>query len=1006
MFGRGGRRSGERIEPRLDDAPRRRGGGDLRADPADRPGSRGRGGRGGRSERAARRPRRSFLGRLVYWGFVLCLWGGVAIAGLFAYYASQLPPIDQLAVPKRPPNIAILADDGSLIANRGDTGGAAVHLSELPPYLPKAFVAIEDRRFYSHFGIDPIGVARAVFRDVTGRGGMEGGSTLTQQLAKNLFLTQERTLSRKIQEAILALWLERKYSKDQILELYLNRVYFGSGAFGVEAAAQKYFGKSARQVTLSEAAVLAGLMKSPTRLAPNHNLTAANERAAQVITAMAEQGHITEAMAKLALASPAQVVHDKSAGSINYAADYVMDMLDDTVGAIDEDIVVTTTLDPRMQAAAEHALTDELNAKGDKFGVEQGALVALDPDGAVKALVGGRNYADSQFNRAVAAKRQPGSTFKPFVYLAALEKGLTPDTVRDDAPISVKGWKPENYSREYFGPVTLTRALALSLNTVAVRLGLEVGPKTVARVAHRLGVTSELDPNATIALGTSAVTPLEMVAAYDAFANGGIGVQPHVIARVRTANGKLLYARKNANFGRVIDPQYVAMMNSMMEETLLTGTARKAELPGWQAAGKTGTSQDWRDAWFVGYTSALTAGVWLGNDDNSPTKKTSGGNLPVEIWSRFMKAALEGVPPAQLPSGVWRNVDTPVADAPPPAPPAAGRRAAGDRPAGAERRPRRRRRSLRRVARSRPPPTMARRCRPPPFPTSAPTLPRRVRRATETSSRNCSAAPERRRVAWPTGQSRRRNPTNAHEWVSKGRIGFSGALRQSALDAPEDADYLRRRAARSSSMSRNLQIRSRLASGRQGLAAKFPPGRRGGSDAGAGAGRGAPPLSVARPLYARPDERREILRRAAAARRDDGRRHGRRSRRLREPALQAGRFRRRHGRLAALRAERRARPQQGRREGDSAAGLSRPARHARRHGVVGPQQDHRAQGGRDGRWSPRRPARSARWSASSPSSPARGRSASPAARRNASMRPTSSATTPASTTSRRASPRS
>jgi penicillin-binding protein 1A len=670
MFGRGGRRGGERIEPRLDDAPRRRGGGELRADPADRPGSRGRGGRGGRSERAARRPRRSFLGRLVYWGFVFGLWGGVAIAGLFAYYASQLPPIDQLAVPKRPPNIASLADDGSLIANRGDTGGAAVRLSELPPYLPKAFVAIEDRRFFSHFGIDPIGIARAVFRDVTGRGGMEGGSTLTQQLAKNLFLTQERTLSRKIQEAILALWLERKYSKDQILELYLNRVYFGSGAFGVEAAAQKYFGKSARQVTLSEAAVLAGLMKSPTRLAPNRNLTAANERAAQVITAMAEQGHITEAMAKLALAAPAQVVHDKSAGSINYAADYVMDMLDDTVGAIDEDIVVTTTLDPRMQAAAEHALTDELDAKGDKYGVEQGALVALDPDGAVKALVGGRNYADSQFNRAVAAKRQPGSSFKPFVYLAALEKGLRPDTVREDAPITVKGWSPENYSREYFGPVTLTKALAMSLNTVAVRLGLEVGPKTVVRTAHRLGITSELEPNASIALGTSAVTPLEMVAAYDSFANGGIGVQPHVIARVRTANGKLLYARKNANFGRVIDPQYVAMMNSMMEETLLTGTARKAELPGWQAAGKTGTSQDWRDAWFVGYTSALVAGVWLGNDDDSPTKKTSGGNLPVEIWSRFMKAALDGVPPAELPSGVWSNADQPATDAPPPAPPA------------------------------------------------------------------------------------------------------------------------------------------------------------------------------------------------------------------------------------------------------------------------------------------------------------------------------------------------
>ncbi len=666
MFGRGGRRRGERIEPRFGDASRGRGRlDDLRADPDDRPSRRSR-----KSARDAPPPRRrSLLGRLFYWAFVLGVWGVIGVAGLFAYYASQLPPIDQLAVPKRPPNIAILADDGALLANRGDTGGAAVRLSELPPYLPKAFIAIEDRRFYQHFGIDPVGIVRAVLRDLTGRSGMEGGSTLTQQLAKNLFLTQERTLSRKIQEAILALWLERKYSKDQILELYLNRVYFGSGAFGVEAAAQKYFGKSARQATLSEAAVLAGLMKSPTRLAPNRNLTGANERAAVVITAMAEQGHITEAMAKLALATPAQVVREKGSGSINYAADYVMDMLDDTVGAIDEDIVVTTTLDPKLQGEAERALTEELDAKGDKYGVSQGALVALDPDGGIKAMVGGRNYADSQFNRAVAAKRQPGSSFKPFVYLAALEKGLTPDTVREDAPISVKGWSPENYSREYFGPVTLTKALSLSLNTVAVRLGIEVGPKTVARVAHRLGIVSDLDANATISLGTSAVAPLEMVAAYDAFANGGVGVQPHVITRVRTADGKLLYARKNANFGRVIDPQYVAMMNDMMQETLLTGTARKAELPGWQAAGKTGTSQDWRDAWFVGYTSYLDAGVWLGNDDNSPTKKASGGNLPVEIWSRFMKAAHQGVPIAALPSGVWRAVDAPPADAAPAAPP-------------------------------------------------------------------------------------------------------------------------------------------------------------------------------------------------------------------------------------------------------------------------------------------------------------------------------------------------
>jgi penicillin-binding protein 1A len=606
------------------------------------------------ASRKGRRKKKSLFRKLIYWPLTLALWAALGMAGVCAYYAAQLPPIDQLAVPKRPPNIAILAEDGSLIANRGDTGGAAVHLAELPAYLPKAFVAIEDRRFYAHWGVDIFGIIRALARNATGRGAMQGGSTLTQQLAKNLFLTQERTLARKIQEAILAVWLEHKFSKNQILELYLNRVYFGSGAFGVEAAARKYFGHGARNVSLSEAAILAGLMKAPSRLAPNRNPEAAHERAEQVVAAMEQEGYITEAMAKLAIARPAQVAHESGAGSVNYAADYVMDVLDDTVGAIDEDIVVQTTLSVPLQTAAEKALTDELDRKGGKFGVGQGALVALDPDGAIKVLVGGRNYADSQFNRAVAAKRQPGSAFKPFVYLTAIEHGLTPDAVREDAPINVKGWQPENYSREYFGPVTLTKALSLSLNTVAVRLGLEVGAANVAKTAHRLGVTSDLQTNASIALGTSEVTPLELVTAYAPFANGGIAVQPHVIARVRTTAGKLLYQRREGNNGRAIDPQYVAMMNTMMQETLLTGTARKGEVAGWQAAGKTGTSQDWRDAWFVGYTSHLIAGVWLGNDDNSPTKKASGGNLPVETWSRFMNAAHQGVPPAALPAGLWQ----------------------------------------------------------------------------------------------------------------------------------------------------------------------------------------------------------------------------------------------------------------------------------------------------------------------------------------------------------------
>jgi len=609
--------------------------------------------------RAPGRKRRSPVGFLVYWSLIASVWAAVAGACVIAYQATKLPPIDALAVPKRPPNIAILDETGALLANRGDTGGAAVRLADLPPYLPKAFIAIEDRHFYVHFGIDPFGILRAVFHNLSSGGAVQGGSTLTQQLAKNLFLTQERTVSRKIQEAILALWLEHKYSKNQILELYLNRVYFGSGAYGVEAAAQKYFGHGARNVTLPEAAILAGLMKAPARLAPNHNPSGAAERAQQVIEAMRDEGFITDAMAALALAHPAQSTRDQNTSSVNYAADYVMDTLDDTIGAIDEDITVSTTLSSALQGAAEKALTDALDRKGTALGVGQGALVALAPDGAIKVLVGGRNYADSQFNRAVSAKRQPGSAFKPFVYLAALENGLTPDTVREDAPINVKGWQPENYSHEYLGPVTLSRALSQSLNTVAVRLGLEVGPKAIVRVAHRLGIVSELSANPSIALGTSEVTPLEIVTAYAAFANGGIGVQPQIISRVKTVSGKLLYQRKGASNGRVIDPTYVAMMNSMMQETLLTGTARKGGVPGWQAAGKTGTSQDWRDAWFIGYTSHLVAGVWLGNDDNSPTKKASGGHLPVEIWSRFMQAAHQGVPPQPLPGGIWHDYGSP-----------------------------------------------------------------------------------------------------------------------------------------------------------------------------------------------------------------------------------------------------------------------------------------------------------------------------------------------------------
>jgi penicillin-binding protein 1A len=517
------------------------------------------------------------------------------------------------------------------------------------------------------------------------RGAAQGGSTITQQLAKNLFLTQERTITRKLQEALLALWLEHKFSKQQILELYLNRVYFGAGAYGVEAAAQRYFGKSARRLSLPEAAMLAGLVQSPSRLAPTRNPDGAARRAQLVIAAMAQQNMISAQAAKLALIAPARAKQPSGAGSVNYVADWVMDAVDDLVGHLDGDIVVDTSIDPTLQNAAEQALVDALAQRGQKLGVGEGALVAMTPDGTVRALVGGKSYAESQFDRAIAARRQPGSAFKPFVYLTALEHGLTPDSVREDAPISVKGWRPENYEHQYFGPVTLTQALADSLNTVSVRLTLEFGPAAVIRTAYRLGIVSPLEPNASIALGTSEVSPFELVSAYATFANGGFAASPHVVERIRTSDGKVLYARAPQALGRIVDARYVAMMNTMMHETLVSGTARHADLPGWQAAGKTGTSQDFRDAWFIGYTSRLVTGVWLGNDDSSPTRRATGGGLPVDIWSRFMKAALRGTAPAPLPGvaggGWFAALPQPLA-APGPQFAERGRQTAPPRPGG------------------------------------------------------------------------------------------------------------------------------------------------------------------------------------------------------------------------------------------------------------------------------------------------------------------------------------
>ncbi len=602
-----------------------------------------------RSTRARRGGLGGFLRRVAYWSVVLCIWGGIAGIGVLGYYAAYLPPTSEWKVPQRPPNVRIVAADGTLVANRGDTGGEAVRLEQLPPYLPQAVIAIEDRRFHSHFGLDPIGLARAMVTNVTTGRLVQGGSTLTQQLAKNLFLEPDRTLKRKVQEAVLALWLEANHSKEEILEMYLNRVYLGAGAYGVDAAARRYFDKSARMLNVAEAATLAGLLKAPSRYAPTRNPDLAAARAATVLAAMAEEGYLTEREATDAIAAPMRVVTHHTSASENYVADWVMELLPSYVGGIEQDIIVDTTIDLGLQIVAEDALRRTLADEGTKRGVEQGAIVTLDRSGAVKALVGGRDYARSQFNRAVNAHRQPGSAFKPFVYLAALERGLTPNTMRVDEPVRIGKWAPKNYSKSYRGPVSLTEALSLSLNTVAAKLADEVGPRAIIRSARKLGITSPMQSNLSIALGTSEVTPLEIAAAYVPFSNGGYAIVPHVIRSIRTSDGKLLYARQGDGAGRVIDHSTLSDMNMMMAETLLTGTGRAAQLEGRPAGGKTGTSQDFRDGWFIGYTGTFTTAVWLGNDNNSPTKRATGGSLPAKIWKEVMTAGHQGLAVAGLP---------------------------------------------------------------------------------------------------------------------------------------------------------------------------------------------------------------------------------------------------------------------------------------------------------------------------------------------------------------------
>ncbi|TDH37873.1 PBP1A family penicillin-binding protein [Pseudohoeflea suaedae] len=653
--------TGERIEPSFEEergATKRRTVSDERVTSGGQPRKRAKSTKpaAGRSKKKARRNTGgrsrlvSFIRKSFYWAFVLGIWVAIGVTGIVAYYAARMPSASTWAIPDRPPNVRIVSVNGDLMANRGVTGGEAVSLSEMSPYIPEAVMAIEDRRFYYHFGFDPIGFTRAVVTNLLSGHTIQGGSTITQQLAKNLFLSPDRTIERKVQEVLLAFWLEHKFTKDQILSMYLNRVYFGSGAYGVEAASRRYFNKSARDVTLSEAALLAGLLKAPSRLSPARDPEAAEERSQVVLGAMRDAGFVTDSEITTALTAPTVRAKSYWTGSENYVADYIMQKLPDLVGGeIQQDLVVDTTIDPGLQRDAETAIRDELAEKGKKSGVSEGALVAIDGTGAIRAMIGGRNYADSQYNRAALAKRQPGSAFKPFVYAAAMEQGRTPLSVRNDAPVKIGKWTPENYDNTYRGEVTLATALEKSLNTIAAQMVMEVGPQNVVKMAHRLGIESPLKANASIALGTSEVTLTELTAAYAPFMNGGWKATPHVIKRVSTLDGKVLFENTYENPPRVIRPEVAQMMNQMLVGVIDNGTGKRAKLDGWQAAGKTGTTQSYRDALFVGYTANLAAGVWFGNDDGTPMKNVTGGGLPAETWHAFMAAAHKGLAPSPLP---------------------------------------------------------------------------------------------------------------------------------------------------------------------------------------------------------------------------------------------------------------------------------------------------------------------------------------------------------------------
>jgi len=582
---------------------------------------------------------------------------------VFAAAASLLagaPELPRLPEIRRDPQVTYVDRAGAMLGVRGGRYGPPVDLAKLPPYVPAAFIAIEDRRFYEHTGFDPIGIGRAIIAGVNEGRATQGASTITQQLARNLFLTSDRTVERKAMELLYAVQLERTYSKRQILALYLSRVYFGGGAYGLEAASQRYFNKPAARLTIQEAATLAGVLKSPTNYNPAEQPQRSAQRAALVLNAMVEIGAITPADRAKASARPLKVAPSASTASAQYFIDWLDGQRRQLVGQPKQDVVVETTLDLGLESVAA-ATTSSVLARHQAQQVSQAALVAVDGQGRVRAMVGGVDYAKGPFNRAATARRQAGSAWKPFVYLAALEAGRVPDMPVVDEPLTIGTWSPRNYNEGYLGPITLQVALAQSINTVAARLADEVGRPNVAAAAHRVGIVSTINTDPAMALGTTLVSPLEMAQAYATFSNGGYRVSAYGIERIRTTGGTVLYQRKATPPQPVVANPALSDLNLMLRTVITQGTGTRAAIPGYDLAGKTGTTSDYKDVWFAGYTGGFTTVVWMGRDDGAPMGPVTGGGAPAELWRGFMSVALKRVPKQPIPVG-----PPPAAPLPPP----------------------------------------------------------------------------------------------------------------------------------------------------------------------------------------------------------------------------------------------------------------------------------------------------------------------------------------------------